>query len=196
MNLFHAGEGNTAVSPEEQLQLIPNLSTKEELNEWERSNILIAYDWALDSRMLKRREPLSEAYVRELHRRMFDQTWKWAGVYRRTEKNIGIPHYEIMDALGGLLGDVRWWVKHGTFSADEITVRLHHRLVFIHPFCNGNGRHARLMADVVAKVQDRPLFSWGGASKLRAGEVRKSYIDALRCADRGDITLLLAFVRS
>lgn len=196
MTLFATGDGNTPLSPDEQVQLIPNLATKEELNEWERSNILIAYDWALNSRTLKRRDPLTEPYVRELHRRMFDQTWRWAGMYRTTEKNLGIPPFQIVDALGGLLGDVRWWVEHQTFPPDEIAVRLHHRLVFIHPFSNGNGRHARLMADVLAKTQGRPLFTWGGASIVPTGDYRRSYIDALQSADNGDITSLLDFARS
>ena len=196
MTLFPTGDGITPLSPDEQAELIPNLATKEELNEWERSNILIAYDWALNSRTLKRQDPLTEPYVRDLHRRMFDQTWKWAGIYRNTEKNIGVQPYQIRDALGGLLGDVRYWVEHRTFPPDEIAVRFHHRLVFIHPFSNGNGRHARLMADVLAKTQDRPLFSWGGAEIVQAGDFRKSYIDALHAADKGDITPLLAFARS
>jgi Fic-DOC domain mobile mystery protein B len=196
MTLFTTGDGNTPLSPDEQAELIPNLATKEELNEWERSNILIAYDWALNSRTLKRQDPLTEPYVRDLHRRMFDQTWKWAGMYRNTEKNIGIPPYQIRDALGGLLGDARHWVEHQTFPPDEIAVRFHHRLVFIHPFSNGNGRHARLMADVLARTQNRPLFSWGGTDIVQAGDFRKSYIDALRAADKGDITPLLAFARS
>lgn len=196
MTVFTTGDGNTPLSPDEQADLIPNLATKEELNEWERSNILIAYDWALSSRTLKRQDPLTESYVRDLHRRMFDQTWKWAGIYRNTEKNIGIPAHQIRDALGALLGDVRYWVEHQTYPADETAVRFHHRLVFIHPFSNGNGRHARLMADVMAKLQDRPLFTWGGADIAQAGDFRKNYIDALRAADKGDMTSLIAFARS
>ena len=100
MTPFTTGDGNTPLSPDEQADLIPNLATKEELNEWERKNILIAYDWALDSRALKRHDPLTEPYVRGLHQRMFNQTWKWAGKYRNSEKNIGIPPEQIRDALG------------------------------------------------------------------------------------------------
>lgn len=112
MNLFAAGDGNTPLSPDEQLDLIPDLTSKEELNEWERQNILEAYGWALDKRNLDRLDPLSESYVRQLHLRMFDQTWKWAGVYRTTEKNIGIPYYQLRDALRALIGDTRYWLEH------------------------------------------------------------------------------------
>jgi Fic-DOC domain mobile mystery protein B len=196
MTVSTTGDGNIPLSPDEEADLIPNLATKQELNEWERTNILVAYDWALDPRTLKRQDPLTEPYVRALHYRMFDQTWRWAGVYRTTEKNIGIAHYQIRESLAALLGDTRYWLENQTFQPDEIAIRFHHRLVFIHPFANGNGRHARLMADVLAKTQGQPLFSWGGADIVEHGSIRKGYIDALRAADKSDIVPLLKFARS
>lgn len=196
MTIPTAGDGNTPLSPEEQDDLIPDLTTKEELNEWERQNILVAYAWATEPRNLSRRDPFAEAYVRELHLRMFDQTWKWAGTYRTTEKNIGVPHYQIREALAALLGDARYWVEHRTFEPDEAAVRFHHRSVWIHPFANGNGRHARLMADVIALKSGRRVFTWGGADIARAGDFRRSYIEAFRAADKNDIRPLLEFARS
>lgn len=196
MNLFTEGEGNTPLSPEEQADLIPNLATKEELNDWERQNILEAYTWALSPNNLARRDPFVESYIRDLHRRMFDQTWRWAGAYRTSEKNMGVPHHEIRERLAGLLGDARYWLEHETYGPDELAVRFHHRLVVIHPFANGNGRHARLMADVLAQRQDRPVFTWGGADLVRAGDFRRRYIDVLRAADAHDSEPLLAFARS
>lgn len=196
MNLFTIGDGNTALSPEEQDDLIPDLTTKEELNEWERQNILEAWNWAFTPRVLSRRDPFAEDYVRELHLRMFYQTWKWAGTYRTTEKNIGVAHYQIREALPALLGDARYWIGHKTFDADEVAIRFHHRLVWIHPFVNGNGRHARLMADVIARKQGKPAFTWGGADIARISDFRRRYIDALRAADGRDLNPLLAFARS
>jgi Fic-DOC domain mobile mystery protein B len=196
MSLFTEGDGNIPLSPEEQNQLIPDLTTKEELNEWERQNILEAYAWALDPGNLRRRDPLTEPFVRELHRRMFDQTWTWAGTYRATEKNIGIPHYQIRENLVALLGDARYWLAHQTFTCDELAVRLHHRLVWIHPFANGNGRHARIMADILAQRQGRPPFTWGGADMIHPGDFRRIYIHALRAADANDLSPLLKFSRS
>jgi Fic-DOC domain mobile mystery protein B len=196
MTLFTMGDGNTPLSPDEQADLIPNLSTRDELNEWERTNILVAYDWALNPRTLRRNDPMTEPYLRDLHHRMFDQTWKWAGLYRTTEKNIGIPHYQIREALAALLGDARYWLEHRTFPPDEIAIRFHHRLVFIHPFANGNGRHGRLMADVLAKKQNMPVFTWGGAGIAVHGDFRRRYVDALRAADRNEIKPLLEFARS
>jgi Fic-DOC domain mobile mystery protein B len=196
MTLFTTGDGNTPLSPEEQDDLIPDLTTKDELNEWERQNILEASGWAFDRRNFRRHDPFAESYVRELHRRMFDQTWKWAGRYRTTEKNIGIPHYHIREALAALLGDVRYWSEHQTFGPDELAVRLHHRLVWIHPFANGNGRHARLIADVFLHRYGGAVFTWGGADVARAGDFRQRYIEALRAADSNDIQPLLVFARS
>jgi Fic-DOC domain mobile mystery protein B len=196
MKLFEAGDGKTSLSGEEQDDLIPNLTTKEELNEWERQNIVEASGWAFDARSAGRQDPLTEPYVRELHRRMFDQTWKWAGRYRKTEKNIGIPFYQISESLAVLLGNTRYWLENETFRPDEIAIRFHHRLVFIHPFANGNGRHARLMADVLAQRQRRAVFTWGGANIARACDFRRNYIEALQAADRNDIGLLLEFARS
>jgi Fic-DOC domain mobile mystery protein B len=195
MILLGSEEGNTPLSPEEELELIPNLATREELNEWERLNILKADAWALDAKGIHRRDPLTEQFVRELHRRMFDRTWKWAGRYRTTEKNIGIAHYQIRDSLAVLLGDVRYWLEHQTYGLDETAVRLHHRLVSIHPFANGNGRHARMMADIFALRHGRPVFTWGGGDLLLLGDLRRTYIDALQAADKNDIQPLLAFAR-
>lgn len=196
MNLSDTEDGSTPLSPEEIADLIPSLSTKEELNEFERQNILAAYQWALYRKHLRRNDPTSENYVRDLHRHMFDATWRWAGSYRTTEKNIGISPGQIRDSLALLLGDVRYWLEHQTYSPDEISIRFHHRLVSIHPFPNGNGRHARLMADVLISRQSGPVFTWGRGSLQRPGEIRAAYIRALQAADKHDIHPLLIFARS
>jgi Fic-DOC domain mobile mystery protein B len=202
-------DGATSLSPDELNDLIPPLATRQDLNEWERMNILAADRWALNPRTMQRRDlrhdPLTEPWLRELHRRMFDQTWRWAGRYRATEKNIGVEHFRIREMVAALLGDARYWIEHGTYAPDEIAIRFHHRLVLIHPFPNGNGRHARLAADVLARRQHMPLFTWGSKSlaglggtrlgAIRIGDIRRAYIYALRAADRNDIGPLLAFAR-
>jgi Fic-DOC domain mobile mystery protein B len=188
-------DGNTPLSPEELADLIPSLATKEELNEWERENILLARTWA----MADRTSPVgvaSDEYVRKLHKKMFDQTWKWAGEYRRTEKSIGVPVHEIRDRFMALCGDVLYWIANKTYSLDEIAVRFHHRLVFVHPFPNGNGRHARLIADVLVMKLGRPAFTWGSANLVKEGEARTKYLEAIKAADNGDIQPLLKFARS
>jgi Fic-DOC domain mobile mystery protein B len=177
-------DGNTPLLPDELADLIPNLATKEELNEWERENILFAREWAIADRN-SAVDMASDEYVRKLHGKMFDQTRKWAGEYRCTEKNLGVPFH-----------DVRYWIENSTYSLDEISVRFHHRLVLIHPFPNGNGRHARLIADVVAMKLGRPEFTWGSANLVKEGEARNKYLEVIRTADNGDIQPLLKFARS
>ncbi len=193
MPVARSGGASTPLTPDEQAGLIPDLTTRQELNEWERENILSARTWALGH---TRRDLLTQDYVRELHRRMFDQTWKWAGTFRRSEKNIGVPFYEIPERLENLLRDARYWVEHRTYPPDEIAVRLHHRLTFIHPFPNGNGRHARLTADVVAVKLGEPVFTWGRADLAGVGEIRDAYMRTLRVADAGETCPLLLFARS
>lgn len=188
-------DGNTPLSPEEVADLIPSLATKEELNEFERENILQAREWVMAARTTARRI-VSEGYVRRLHSRMFGQTWKWAGQYRRTERNLGVPAHEIPEKLAVLLGDVRYWIDHDTYPPDEIAVRFHHRLVAIHPFPNGNGRHARLIAEALVMKLGRPTLTWGAADLTRQGDARGRYLQALRAADEHDYQLLLAFARS
>jgi len=193
--LATTSDGNTPLSPEELADLIPNLATKEELNEWERENILRGREWAVGDRTSPT-DMVSDEYVRKLHKKMFDETWKWAGDYRHTEKNIGVSVHEIRERLMALFGDTRYWIENGTYLPDEIAVRFHHRLVFVHPFPNGNGRHARLIADIIAMKLGRPAFTWGSTNLVKEGEARTTYLEAIRAADEGDIQPLLNFARS
>jgi len=192
-------DGNTPIRPEEAEQLIPRISTMGELNEYEALNIVTAREWAFDDRTMKSVDPLSEPYVRELHRRMFDNVWKWAGVYRQTERNIGCDPKEIVQRIPQLLGNTRYWLDHKTFLTDEALLRFHHQLTKIHPFANGNGRHARMIADVVAVTNGQPEFTWGaGKDLVTEGDARTRYLAALRALDanEGDLKLLLDFARS
>jgi Fic-DOC domain mobile mystery protein B len=190
---------NTPLHPDDAAQLIPNLATRRELNEWERTNILASQRWAFNPRVMRAREPLDELYLRELHRRMFDQTWKWAGKYRTRDVNIGCPFAEICQRIPVLLGNVRFWIENNTFEMDEIAVRFHYQLVSeIHPFPNGNGRHARLLANVLRVKHGRPRFTWGRANLANTGPARDVYFAALQAldADANNIRPLLEFARS
>jgi Fic-DOC domain mobile mystery protein B len=192
-------DGNTPIRPEEAEQLIPRISTMGELNEYEALNILRAREWAFDSRTMKSRDPLEEPYVRDLHHRMFDNVWKWGGTYRQTEQNIGCDPKEIVQRIPQLLANTRYWLENKTFSIDEALLRFHHQLTRIHPFTNGNGRHARMIADVVAVKHGRAEFTWGGGKDLAAqGDARTRYLAALRTLDanENDMKSLLEFARS
>jgi Fic-DOC domain mobile mystery protein B len=193
-------DGNTPIRPEEAEQLIPRISTMGELNEYEALNILWAREWAFDNRTIKSTDPLQEAYVRELHHRMFDNVWKWAGTYRKHELNIGCDPREILQRIPQLLGNVRYWLEHKTFPVDECLLRLHHQLVSkIHPFPNGNGRHARMITDVAAVKFGQTEFTWGAGKDLVAeGDARTAYLAALRALDanENEVKPLLDFARS
>lgn len=192
-DLVAEDDNATPLEPEELEALIPSYITlRAELNEAEQAGILEADDWAFR----RRRNILDERFLKNLHRRMFGKVWRWAGEFRLTERNIGVQAYRIAVELRHLLDDVRYWIEHETYPPDEIAMRFHHRLVAIHPFPNGNGRHARLAADLLAIGLAQTRFSWGGNNLAASGEVRRAYIDALSAADRHDIVPLLAFARS
>lgn len=175
--------------------LASHVATRRELDELEEVNIQAGLEWAR-RRLAKGGEVLSESFVYALHRQLFGAVWSWAGTVRTTDKNIGIDKFFVRQEVRKLIADARFWREHETYSPDELAVRLHHRLAFIHPFPNGNGRHARMMADLLAEQAGRPPFSWGGHSLTESSEVRRTYISALRAADQGEMALLLAFARS
>lgn len=186
--------GSTPLDPDEKEGLIPaHIETQGQLNAWEAANILKAYDWAFRR---KRTDLLTDSFVRELHLRMFDDTWTWAGTYRKSGKNFGSLPFEIPVKVRDSLEDTSHWVEHKTFPLDVIAVRLHHRLVSVHPFPNGNGRHTRMMADLLIANHDQPRFTWGGGDIIEGGELRSRYIAALHAADKGDIDPLFHFARS
>jgi len=170
-----------------------------ELNEYEALNIVTARAWAFDDRTMKSMDPLEEPYIRELHHRMFNNVWKWAGTYRKTERNIGCDPKEIVQRIPQCLDNTRYWLEHKTFSNDEALLRFHHQLTKIHPFANGNGRHARMIADVVAVKYGQAEFTWGAGKDLVAeGDARTRYLAALRALDanENDVKLVLDFARS
>lgn len=193
--MFDYPEGATPIDEDEKEGLlILHISTREELNEWEQRNITDAYSW-LDR--TRRKDYLSEEFIRKLHEEMFGKVWAWAGDYRQTDKNIGVDWAQIPIHFRQLLDDVRYWIDHETYSSDEIATRFHHRLVQIHLFPNGNGRHARVMTDVLLeKALHQEPFSWGSGNLIEEGDVRATYIQALRSADAHEYESLIRFVKS
>lgn len=173
------------------------ISTQNELNAAEQDNILQGERWAFSK---KRKEVLTEKFMRDLHKKMFGQVWRWAGSYRVTDKSIGVEWHNIPTEMNKLIGDVRYWITNEIYSMDEIATRFHHRLVWIHPFPNGNGRWARTMADVLLVSMGYERFTWGaGYSNKNLGEhssIREKYIHALQLADAKKFDELLNFVRS
>jgi Fic-DOC domain mobile mystery protein B len=189
-------EGQTPLDPEQINGLkIKTISTQQQLNEFELTNINEALKWLNTKRKIN--EVLSEQFLIQVHKRMLGMVWKWAGNFRVTETNIGIEWTKIPIELRLLIDDTKYWVEHQTYDPEQIAIRFKHRLVSIHCFPNGNGRHSRIMADLVAKhVFELEKFSWGQSSLLASSEQRKLYLKALQKADKGDYDALLEFARS
>lgn len=190
-------DGQTPLEEEEKNGLkIKSIATQGELDEFEQLNIEKAVEWTIHAN-LKAENILTEKFVKDLYKKMFGEVWKWAGEFRRTEKNIGITWTKIGLELKNLLDDTKYWIKNQTFSPEEIAIRFKHRIVSIHCFPNGNGRHARMMADIMMEsIFGNQVFSWHQSTRIKANEVRKAYIHALKEADNGNVQPLIAFAKN
>jgi Fic-DOC domain mobile mystery protein B len=192
---FNYPEGATPIDPDEAKDLLlTHITTRGELDRWEQDNIIEALGW------LSRVKPtgiLNERFIKELHRRMFSNVWRWAGHFRQSDKNIGGSWHQVPMNLKRLCDDANLWIQLQEESPDAIAIRFHHRLVSIHLFSNGNGRHARLMTDLLLEnVLHSPKFTWGSKDLSRQGHGREQYITALHAADQGNYDPLLKFART
>lgn len=198
MNEFYYPDGATPLTHDELHDLIPGyITTQAELNVAEQMNVARGLLW-LNRQRANSKSILTEQFTRELHQALFGHVWQWAGRFRNTDKNIGVYWLHIATELKKLLDDINYQIAHDTYSIDEIALRFHHRLVLIHPFPNGNGRHSRIMTDGLLTALGHRTFSWGGGdiqNYQAHNAVRKAYISALRAADKGDYTPLKTFVR-
>jgi Fic-DOC domain mobile mystery protein B len=190
-------EGQTPLDPNEiEGLLIKSITTQGELNEFEQLNIEKANLW-IRGKKWKPDYILSEAFVKELHRRMFNDVWSWAGEFRKTNKTIGVDWFKIAVSLKQLLDDCLFWVEHKTHSDEEIAIRFKHGIVKIHCFANGNGRHSRLMADIIiSHIFGKSIFTWNSTNLNSKGEARTKYIAAIKAADNGNINPLLEFAKT
>ena len=190
-------DGQTPLDEDEKEGLlIKSIATRGELDEFEQQNIEDAIQWSL-TRKFKSEQILSETFILALHKRMYKNVWRWAGEYRKTNKNIGVDKLEIPVALRSLIDDASYWLENNVYEPDEFALRFKHKLVSIHCFPNGNGRHSRMIADIIIeKIYQLPVFSWGSKSLADENDSRKNYLIAIRKADKGDLELLLKFARA
>ncbi len=188
--------GQTPLDEEEKEGLkIKSITTQGELDEFEQLNIEKAVEWTIHTKF-KSKKILTEKFIKDLHKRMYGDVWRWAGEFRRTEKNIGIPWIQIEIELKNLLDDTTYWIENKTYPPEEIAIRFKHRIVSIHCFPNGNGRHSRMMADIIIEsIFDQEIFTWHQSNMVEADETRKAYINALKEADNGNIKPLLEFAK-
>lgn len=189
--------GQTPLEEEEKEGLlIKHITNKKELDEFEQHNIEKAVEWTMGKKFTIG-NVLNEGFVLDLHKRMFGEVWKWAGKFRASDKNIGIDKILISTHLYQLNEDCKYWIENKTYEPDELAIMYKHRIVNIHPFANGNGRHSRLMADIIIeKLLGGKIFSWGRVNLSGASKERTNYIDSIKLADRGNIKPLIEFARS
>jgi Fic-DOC domain mobile mystery protein B len=194
---FAFEEGQTQLDEEEKEGLkIKSISSRGDLDEYEQQNIEKAIQWTM-MRSFKPLHVFSVDFVCNVHKRMYADVWAWAGNFRKTNKNIGVDYWLIPSELQILVDDSIFWFLHNTFEPDEIAIRFKHRIVSIHCFANGNGRHSRLMADIIIeKLYKRPVFTWGTGLFKNSNLARMAYIKAIQEADGGNIKPLLEFARS
>ena len=194
---FDYNDGQTPLYEEEKEGLkIKSITTQGELDEFEQLNIEKAVEWTIHTKF-KLEKILTEKFVRDLHQKMYGDVWKWAGEFRKTEKNIGIPWTQIGIELKNLLDDTKYWIENKTFPPEEIAIRFKHRIVSIHCFPNGNGRHSRMMADIIMEsIFGNEIFSWHQSNMVKANETRNQYIKALKEADNGNFKQLIEFAKN
>lgn len=194
LNLEYS-DGQTPLDPEEKEGLLINtITTHQELDEFEQLNIERAFQKYRFGYKPKQNDILSEKFILNLHKEMFGDVWAWSGKYRKSNKNIGVDRFQIATQFYQLIDDCHYWMKNDVMGEDEVCIRFKHRLVSIHLFSNGNGRHSRLMADIMRKhIFGKPFFSWGKINLVAKGIARTEYIKALKQADNGDIEPLLVF---
>lgn len=195
--IIEYGDGQTPIDEDEKEGLrIKSISTRSELDEFEQLNIEEAIKWTLGKKW-KAENILTEEFVKELHYRMFKTVWVWAGEFRKSNKNIGVDKFQIGISLKQLIDDSKFWLEKSIHSHDEFAIHFKHRIVKIHCFANGNGRHSRLMADVViSHIFEKQIFTWNKVNLNSPGESRSSYLNALREADKGNINPLIEFART
>lgn len=195
-DLFVEPEDATPLTLEEQRGLIPTwVTTRADLNVAEEENILKGLTWA-QARRIQPADIASEKFALALHENMFGEVWDWAGLYRRSDKNLGCAWWQVPVECKALFDNFRYWIENKTFPVDELAVKLHHELVSIHPFPNGNGRHSRMMGDIMLEKMGGKPFTWGRGSLTAEGDLRRAYIDALHEADAHNLEPLMKFARS
>jgi len=189
--------GQTPLDEDEKEGLkIKSLTTQKELDEFEQLNIEKAIEWTIHAN-LKPEKILTEKFIKDLHKKMYDDVWKWAGKFRKTNKNIGINWTQIGIELRKLINDTKYWIDNKTYPPEEIAIRFKHRIVAIHCFPNGNGRHSRVIADIIIEsIFGKEIFTWHNSNMLKADETRKCYILALKEADNGNIIPLIEFAKN
>lgn len=193
---IHYFDGQTPINEEEKEGLkIKSITSQRELDEFEQLNIEKALEWTINNKF-SAEKILTEKFIKEVHKKMYGDVWKWAGNFRKSNKNIGINWTIIAIELKKLLDDTHYWIQNQTFEPEHIAITFKHRIVAIHCFPNGNGRHSRMLADIIMEsIFQKEVFTWQHSNMIKANETRKKYILALKQADKGNISSLIEFAK-
>ncbi|EKE80646.1 mobile mystery protein B [Idiomarina xiamenensis] len=197
-NLVDNPDGATPLTPDDMQNLRHrHIETREQLNELEAANILQGQRWAAQLKSPTLARIFDLLFVTDLHNALFGEVWVWAGSFRLRELNIGVEPKNIAIDLHNFLEDAKCWIEFRHYDNLEISARIQHRLVQIHPFVNGNGRHSRIFTDIVrVYLLDEKPMKWANAKLENMTEERAAYISSLRKADRGDFSEFLNYLQS
>lgn len=196
---FEMPEGATPLDPDEiQGLLIDTISTQAELNFAEQQSIIESSKWIFET---NHKNILTDQFFKNLHKKMFQSVWNWAGKYRTTNKNIGVDPYKIPIEIKKLCDDCEYWIQNNTYDWNEIAARFHHKVVWIHPFSNGNGRFSRILTDILLKRHKQSALTWGRNTFSKddfssESALRTEYILSLREADNKKFQKLIQFIKS
>lgn len=194
MAVWKSIPGETPIDDISGLKL-KGVTIRAQLNDVEARNIRKAVMRYLATKPSRRQAPFTLEWCYKLHRQMFDEVWRWAGQRRSTELNIGVPPHRIDVDLKNLMDNLAFWREKGEMDIIEQVARLHHRAVFIHPFLNGNGRWSRLLANIFLKQSMDKVTIWPEETVGNASIIREEYLAAVRSADNGDYSQLIALHR-
>lgn len=135
---------------------------------------------------------VSERFIRNLHQLVTqDIDRKWAGKYRNSNVIIGGADHTPPDAIEvpNKMRELMEWLKGNKkkLHVIELAALLHHKLVYIHPFFDGNGRTSRLAMNLLLMQVGYPLV-------IILKNDRKKYYRVLGRADQGDLLPLIRFI--
>lgn len=169
---------------------VKGVQTRSQLDSVEAANILkVVSKYFGRRRPTERMAPFTLQWVKRLHREMFGDVWKWAGRNRTSEINIGVKWHLIDEKLQQLLDDLACWGQSEVGVLEQAAM-LHHRAVQIHPFYNGNGRWARMLANILLHSRGYSSTGWPNELIGTTSIIRDRYIAAIKAADDGNYDLL------
>jgi fido (protein-threonine AMPylation protein) len=165
------------------------VKTRRQLAQPEAENIRKATLKYLTGKLTCRKAPFDVAWMLRLHHEMLGDVWQWAGQTRRTGCQFGVDWQQIEMQLYGTVEDLEIWQE--SMDLLEQSTNLHFRGVWIHPFQDGNGRWARLLANIWLRLNGEPIVEWPAEVSGIESRIRQEYLDCIRHAIDGEMGPLI-----